>query len=141
MSGIIATYLIHDDSHNLEKAEQIALGLTIGSWTHLPHLLQEQLKQHKGNVIHVEELAEHEHTNSYLRKKVKRGIIKIEYPLLNFSPDLPAILTTTFGKLSLDGEVKLIDLTFSDELKKHFPGPKFGIDGIRNLLQVHDRPL
>ncbi|WP_157417620.1 2,3-diketo-5-methylthiopentyl-1-phosphate enolase [Bacillus cereus] len=142
MSGIIATYLIHDDSHNLEKkAEQIALGLTIGSWTHLPQLLQEQLKQHKGNVIHIEELAEHEHTNSYLRKKVKRGIIKIEYPLLNFSPDLPAILTTTFGKLSLDGEVKLIDLTFSDELKKHFPGPKFGIDGIRNLLQVHDRPL
>ncbi|MGE6549342.1 2,3-diketo-5-methylthiopentyl-1-phosphate enolase [Bacillus mycoides] len=142
MSGIIATYLIHDDSHNLEKrAEQIALGLTIGSWTHLPHLLQEQLKQHKGNVIHVEELAEQEHTNLYLRKKVKRGIIKIEYPLLNFSPDLPAILTTTFGKLSLDGEVKLIDLTFSDDLKQYFPGPKFGIDGIRNLLQVHDRPL
>lgn len=70
MSGIIATYLIHDDSHNLEKkAEQIALGLTIGSWTHLPNLLQEQLKQHKGNVIHIEELAEQEHTNSYLRKK------------------------------------------------------------------------
>ncbi|OJE41369.1 2,3-diketo-5-methylthiopentyl-1-phosphate enolase [Bacillus proteolyticus] len=142
MSGIIATYLIHDDSHNLEKkAEQIALGLTIGSWTHLPHLLQEQLKQHKGNVIHVEELDEQEHTNLYLGKKVKRGIIKIEYPLLNFSPDLPAILTTTFGKLSLDGEVKLIDLTFSNELKKHFPGPKFGIDGIRNILQVHERPL
>ena len=52
--------------------------------------------------------------------KSKRGIIKIEYPLLNFSPDLPAILTTTFGKLSLDGEVKLIDLTFSDELKNIF---------------------
>lgn len=51
---------------------------------------------------------------------MKRGIIKIEYPLLNFSPDLPAILTTTFGKLSLDGEVKLIDLTFSDELKNSF---------------------
>ncbi len=67
-------------------------------------------------------------------KKVERGIIKIEYPLLNFSPDLPAILTTTFGKLSLDGEVKLIDLTFSEELKEHFPGPKFGIDGIRNLF-------
>ncbi|KMN44016.1 MULTISPECIES: 2,3-diketo-5-methylthiopentyl-1-phosphate enolase [Bacillus] len=142
MSGIIATYLIHDDSHNLErKAEQIAIGLTIGSWTHLPHLLQEQLKQHKGNVIHIEELDEQEHINSYLAKKVTRGIIKIHYPSLNFSPDLPAILTTTFGKLSLDGEIKLIDLTFSDELKKQFPGPKFGIDGIRNLLQVQDRPL
>ncbi len=90
----------------------------------MPHLLQEQLKQHKGNVIHVEELAEHEHTNSYLRKKVKRGIIKIEYPLLNFSPDLPAILTTTFGKLSLDGEVKLIDLTFFRRVKKTFSWSK-----------------
>ncbi|QWG60183.1 2,3-diketo-5-methylthiopentyl-1-phosphate enolase [Bacillus mycoides] len=142
MSGIIATYLIHDDSHNLEKkAEQIAIGLTIGSWTHLPHLLQEQLKQHKGNVIHIEALDEQEHINSYLGKKVSRGLIKIHYPSLNFSPDLPAILTTTFGKLSLDGEIKLIDLTFSDELKKQFPGPKFGIEGIRNLLQVQDRPL
>ncbi|KFN04333.1 2,3-diketo-5-methylthiopentyl-1-phosphate enolase [Bacillus clarus] len=142
MSGIIATYLIHDDSHNLtKKAEQIALGLTIGSWTHLPHLLQEQLKQHKGNVIHVEKLEEQEHVNTYLEKKVTRGLIKIHYPSLNFSPDLPAILTTTFGKLSLDGEIKLIDLSFSDELKKQFPGPKFGVTGIRNLLQVHDRPL
>ena len=143
MSGIIATYLIHDDSHNLEKkAEQIAIGLTIGSWTHLPHLLQEQLKQHKGNVIHIETLDEQEHINSYLGKKVSRGkIIKIHYPSLNFSPDLPAILTTTFGKLSLDGEIKLIDLTFSDELKKSILGPKFGIEGIRNLLQVQDRPL
>ncbi|EEM09957.1 2,3-diketo-5-methylthiopentyl-1-phosphate enolase [Bacillus pseudomycoides] len=142
MSGITATYLIHDDSHNLnQKAEQIALGLTIGSWTHLPHLLQEQLKQHKGNVIHVEQLEEQEHVNTYLGKKATRGLIKIHYPSLNFSPDLPAILTTTFGKLSLDGEVKLIDLTFSDDLKEHFPGPKFGIEGIRNLLQIHDRPL
>ena len=142
MSGIIATYLIHDDSHNLtQKAEQIALGLTIGSWAHLPHLLQEQLKQHKGNVIHVKELAEQDHVNHYLGKKVTRGIIKIHYPSLNFSPDLPAILTTTFGKLSLDGEIKLIDLTFSDDLKTQFPGPKFGIEGIRNLLHIHDRPL
>ncbi|MDM5156226.1 2,3-diketo-5-methylthiopentyl-1-phosphate enolase [Bacillus sp. DX1.1] len=142
MSGITATYLIHDDSHNLmQKAEQIALGLTIGSWTHLPHLLQEQLKQHKGTVIGVEELEEQEHVNTYLGKRITRGLIKIHYPALNFSPDLPAILTTVFGKLSLDGEVKLIDLTFSDDLKATFPGPKFGIEGIRNLLQVHDRPL
>ncbi|KEK25969.1 2,3-diketo-5-methylthiopentyl-1-phosphate enolase [Bacillus gaemokensis] len=142
MSGIIATYLIHDDSHDLsQRAEQIALGLTIGSWTHLPHLLQEQLKQHKGNVIHVKQLEEQEHVNTYLRKKVTRGIIKIHYPSLNFSSDLPAILTTTFGKLSLDGEIKLIDLTFSDDLKEKFPGPKFGIEGIRNLLHIPDRPL
>lgn len=142
MSGITATYLIHDDSHNLiKKAEDIAIGLTIGSWTHLPHVLKEQLKKYKGTVVHIESLQESEKTNAYLEKKVTRGIIKIHYPAVNFSHDLPAILTTTFGKLSLDGEIKLLDLTFSDDIKERFPGPKFGIDSIRNTLQVHDRPL
>ncbi|MEH7463681.1 2,3-diketo-5-methylthiopentyl-1-phosphate enolase [Bacillus thuringiensis] len=142
MSGITATYFIHDDSHHLsQKAEQIALGLTVGSWTHLPHLLQEQLKRHKGSVVSVEQLEEDETTNIYLDKKVTRGLIKIHYPSANFTNDLPAIFTTVFGKLSLDGEIKLIDLAFSDDIKKAFPGPKFGIDEIRNNLNVHNRPL
>ncbi|HDX9589158.1 TPA: 2,3-diketo-5-methylthiopentyl-1-phosphate enolase [Bacillus pseudomycoides] len=142
MSGITATYFIHDDSHNLnKKAEQIALGLTVGSWTHLPHLLQEQLKRHKGSVVSVEKLEDDEKTNVYLDKKVTRGFIKIYYPSANFTNDLPAVFTTVFGKLSLDGEIKLIDLAFSDDIKKCFPGPKFGIDEIRNNLNVHNRPL
>lgn len=142
MSGITATYFIHDESHNLsQKAEKIALGLTVGSWTHLPHLLQEQLRRHKGSVISVEKLEDDEKANIYLDKKVTRGLIKIHYPSANFTSDLPAIFTTVFGKLSLDGEIKLIDLTFSDEIKKSFPGPKFGIDEIRNNLNVHNRPL
>ncbi|PEA52719.1 2,3-diketo-5-methylthiopentyl-1-phosphate enolase [Bacillus pseudomycoides] len=142
MSGITATYFIHDDSHHLsQKAEQIALGLTVGSWTHLPHLLQEQLKRHKGSVVSVEQLEEDETTNIYLNKKVTRGLIKIHYPSANFTNDLPAIFTTVFGKLSLDREIKLIDLAFSDDIKKAFPGPKFGIDEIRNNLNVHNRPL
>ncbi|MFP3473178.1 hypothetical protein R0J90_24260, partial [Micrococcus sp. SIMBA_144] len=53
----------------------------------------------------------------------------------------PAVLTTVFGKLSLDGEVKLVDLEFSDDLKKTYPGPRFGIDGIRELTGVKERPL
>ena len=38
----------------------------------------------------------------------------------NFSPDLPAILTTIFGKLSLDGEIKLIDLNSHTSLSYSF---------------------
>lgn len=142
MSEIIATYLIHDSSHNLvKKAEGIALGLTVGSWTDLPLIEQEQLKKHKGRVVSIEELPEDERSNYFLGKKVTKGLIQVAYPDLNFSPDLPAILTTVFGKLSLDGEIKLIDLEFSAELKSKFPGPAFGIDGVRKLLGVYDRPL
>lgn len=142
MSEVIATYLVHDTGNNLEKkAEGIALGLTVGSWTNLPKLEQEQLKKHKGRVISVEQLDTDNRVTRYLGKQVQKGIIKIAYPSANFSADLPAILTTAFGKLSLDGEVKLLDLEFSSELKDTFPGPKFGINGIREKLGVFDRPL
>lgn len=142
MSEVIATYLVHDAKGDLhKKAEGIALGLTVGSWTELPLLEQEQLKAHKGRVLEVSQLESCEKTNRYLGKPVTRGEIKIAYPSLNYSHDLPAILTTVFGKLSLDGEVKLLDLEFSDEMKKTFPGPKFGVAGIRELVGVNDRPL
>lgn len=142
MSEVIATYLVHDVKGDLyKKAEGIALGLTIGSWTDLPLLEQEQLKAHKGRVLEVSQLESCEKTNLFLGKSVTKGIIKIAYPSLNYSHDLPAILTTVFGKLSLDGEVKLVDLEFSDEVKMAFPGPKFGVSGIRELVGVTDRPL
>jgi 2,3-diketo-5-methylthiopentyl-1-phosphate enolase len=142
MSHVTATYFIHDAKGNLsKKAEGIALGLTIGSWTELPQLDKEQLKKHKGEVVSILELEESTRANDYLDKKLKRGLIKISYPIENYSLDLPAILTTVFGKLSLDGEVKLVDLEFSQDVKGAFPGPSFGIEGIRSKLGVHNRPL
>lgn len=132
MNELIATYLIKDLKGNpLKKAEEIALGLTIGSWTDLPELEQNQLRKHKGKVVSIEEIASNE----------GEAFIKIAYPQYNFSADLPAILTTVFGKLSLDGKVKLIDLEFPEILKNSFLGPKYGISGIREKLNVYNRPL
>ncbi|NNU82339.1 2,3-diketo-5-methylthiopentyl-1-phosphate enolase [Geobacillus sp. BMUD] len=141
MSAVMATYLLHDEKDIRKKAEGIALGLTVGTWTDLPALEQEQLRQHKGEVIAVEELGESERVNAYFGKRLKRAIVKIAYPTVNFSADLPALLVTTFGKLSLDGEVRLLDLEFPGEWKRQFPGPRFGIDGIRDRVGVHNRPL
>ncbi|KEZ52674.1 MULTISPECIES: 2,3-diketo-5-methylthiopentyl-1-phosphate enolase [Metabacillus] len=141
MSGVTATYLIYDQSSIQKKAEGIAIGLTVGSWTDLPELTQQQLKQHKGQVVSVEETDAEERISEFLGKKVKKGIVKIFYPGLNYSHDLPAVLTTVFGKLSLDGEVKLLDLEFTGDLLSSFQGPAFGISGIREKLGVYNRPL
>lgn len=132
MTEIIATYLVHEEKNPEKKAEEIALGLTVGSWTNLPELEQDQLRKHKGRVVSIEGLP----TDSK-----DKTLINIAYPSVNFSSDLPAILTTVFGKLSLDGKIKLLDLQFDQGLKKHFPGPRFGIEGLRNILGVYDRPL
>lgn len=139
MSGITAHYQLYGKSGSFEKkAEDIALGLTIGSWTDLALLEQEQLKKHKGNVISVTELKDIQHP---FHPEIIKGEIKIFYPAANFSTDIPAILTTVFGKLSLDGEVKLLDLEFDTNLLSHFPGPRFGIKGVREKLGVYERPL
>ena len=139
MSILTATYQVYGKPGSFEKkAEGIALGLTIGSWTDLPLLEQEQLKHHKGNVISIKEFGEDIHP---LKADLIRAEISIAYPSANFSPDLPAILTTVFGKLSLDGEVKLLDLDFSHDLLSHFPGPRYGIEEIRHTLGVSGRPL
>ncbi|PFG06949.1 2,3-diketo-5-methylthiopentyl-1-phosphate enolase [Bacillus sp. es.034] len=131
MSEVIATYQLKGESGSFEKkAEGIALGLTVGSWTELPLLEQEQLRKYKGRVVSVEE-----------KEEGSWGEVKIGYPSHNYSNDIPAILTTVFGKLSLDGEVKLLDLEFSEDLKRSFPGPRFGIEGIRELTGVHGQPL
>lgn len=139
LSRLTATYQLYGKPGSFEKkAEGIALGLTIGSWTDLPLLEQEQLKQHKGEVVSIEEF---EYAVHPLNPELIRAEVKIAYPSANFSADLPAILTTVFGKLSLDGEVKLLDLDFDDALLSHFPGPQFGIEGIRTKIGVFDRPL
>lgn len=131
MSELIATYLLHAEKNPEKKAEEIALGLTVGSWTSLPELEKSQLQKHKGRVVSIEQSSG---TNA-------QSIIKIAYPALNFSSDLPAILTTVFGKLSLDGKVKLIDLQFDQVLKGFFPGPRYGIEGLREKTGVYGRPL
>ena len=126
--SITATYEIKRTDAVATVANKIALELTVGTWTDLPHLEQEQLQAYRGEVVSTT------HTDTTSR-------FTIRYPLHNVSPDFSSILTTTFGKLSLDDSVRLIDLTLPETLASDFKGAKFGVDGIRELLGVQDRPL
>ncbi|WP_077736950.1 2,3-diketo-5-methylthiopentyl-1-phosphate enolase [Bacillus sonorensis] len=134
MSELLATCVLTDPGGDPKiRAEQIALGLTVGSWTDLPQLKQEQLKKHKGRVVRVEETEG--------ARGEKQAVVTIAYPEANFTRDIPAVLTTVFGKLSLDGKIKLTDLSFSNDFKQSLPGPKFGIYGIRKKIGEFERPL
>ncbi|MGD8190847.1 2,3-diketo-5-methylthiopentyl-1-phosphate enolase [Brevibacillus ginsengisoli] len=130
---ILVTYLTQ--AKDLEKkAQAIAVGMTVGSWTDLPAAKQEALRPYLGEVHSV-------HPIEQLDNGDIRGTITISYPTRNFTKDIPSLLTGVFGKLSMDGKIKLLDIQFPDSFTEGFPGPKFGIEGIRNLVDVHDRPL
>lgn len=51
------------------------------------------------------------------------------------------LLNMLFGNCSLQPEVQLADVRLPAGYEKHFPGPRFGIDGIRTLAGAHGRPL
>jgi ribulose-bisphosphate carboxylase large chain len=51
------------------------------------------------------------------------------------------LMNMLFGNCSLQPEVKLIDVAFPASYEKVFPGPRFGIAGIRTITGVEGRPL
>lgn len=133
----IATYRSYDDKADFnKKALSIAVGLTVGSWTELPEAQKAEMEKHLGKVVSV-----NVHEPAGAAPGERYADIQIAYPDINFSRDLPALLVTVFGKLSMDGRIKLMDLDVSDTFVSAFPGPKFGLNGVRDLLVVHDRPL
>lgn len=137
MSRCTATYRLYDDKADFrKKAESIAVGMTVGSWTELPQAKRESMQKHLGEVLQVDV-----HEPEGAAPGERYADVTIAYPDINFSRDIPALLVTVFGKISMDGKIKLNRLGFSDHFVQGFPGPKFGIAGIRNILGVHDRPL
>ncbi len=81
MTSVTASYIVHGSTDNLEKkAEGIALGLTVGSWTDLPRLEQKQLQRHKGRVVSVEALEE--------KKGLSKFIIRQPISALTSLPSL-----------------------------------------------------
>ena len=137
-SYCLATYRCYDEKADFyKKAQSIAEGLTVGSWTDLPEAKKANMKKHLGLVINVKMYESDDPLSGYGRC----ADIQIAYPDANFSRDIPALLVTVFGKLSMDGRIKLIDLHFSAAFLSAFPGPKFGINGVRDLIGVPYRPL
>lgn len=131
---IVAKYLVSDDIDFYKRAEKIAVGLTVGTWTALSLQEKEKLSRHLGKVVNVQILPEDE-------KGRRRALLSIGFPIHNVTADFPSLLTTIFGKGSMDGKIRLIDVELPLEIKKQFPGPRYGLEGLRDLLGVYDRPL
>lgn len=65
----------------------------------------------------------------------------LELPLVNARLGVPQFLNVLFGNSSLHERVSLDSFELPPALAKEYPGPRFGIAGIRDRLGVHGRPL
>lgn len=72
--------------------------------------------------------------------RARRAIVDIDFPLHNFGPSIPNLLSAVAGNLweiREVGALKLLDLDLPTPFANAYPGPGFGVRGTRALV---DRP-
>lgn len=111
-----------------------------GTWVPVPANTPELRATYGAKVIGVYEIPnwEFEVPNEV---KERSYIYQIAFPIINQTDQIALMLTATIGNISMGGKLKLLDLRFPKPWIKKFKGPKFGIEGVRKLLKVPDRPL
>ena len=77
--------------------------------------------------------------------KIHACRVTIAHPHGNFGPKLPNLITAVCGEGTYFTPgiplVKLLDISFPENYLAKFEGPKFGIEGIREMLGAYDRPI
>jgi len=68
--------------------------------------------------------------------------VEIDYPAALFDGSVTQFLNVVWGNVSLMDGVLLEDLRLPEWALDHFPGPRFGVAGLRRLAgEARDRPL
>lgn len=127
-TDLICTFYVEPDGISLkEAAGGVAAESSIGTWTELTTAEP-----------YVARLAAHVFS-------VEGNVAKIAYPIGLFERgNMPNILSSVAGNvfgLKALKNLRLNDVELPAELVKSFKGPRFGIEGIRKLLKVPERPL
>ena len=127
-TDLVCTFYVEPEGISLkEAAGGVAAESSVGTWTELTT-----------QRAYVEKLVAHVFS-------IKGNIIKIAYPIELFElGNMPNVLSSIAGNvfgLKALKNLRLNDVDFPDKIIDSFSGPKYGIQGIRKLLKVQDRPL
>ncbi len=137
---VIATFQIRAETRNMEKlALAVASEQATGTWIKVSGDSLDKLKKFGTKVVAIYEVPD------WGADKVEDlpslYIVQIAFPMDNFGDSIPMMLTSVFGNISAAGMLKWIDVAFPKKYIDKFQGPKFGVQGLRDLLGVQDRPL
>jgi 2,3-diketo-5-methylthiopentyl-1-phosphate enolase len=139
---LLATYhvTVPADTDIYRMAESKAVGQTVGTWVEVPGITEEMNRKYRGRVVSV--LASPPVDLFTQRPDTMSYFLEIALPTVNFGADFSQLLTTVLGNdASTSISAKLVDLYVPTELATAIGGPRFGIEGVRNLVEVPDRPL
>ena len=99
------------------------------------------LANHMAKVISVYDVPPTE-LSTDLQGERRAYLLQIAFPTVNLGTSWPMILTTLLGNdVSTSLQLKLIDIQVSGALAAEMRGPRFGIEGLRQITKVQKRPL
>ncbi len=132
-NDLIAMYYVElsPECTDLEQAcEEIAKESSIGTWTEIATLSADIAERLKPSAFYIDP---------------KNSIVKIAYTEELFEAEnLPQILSAVAGNIfgmKVLKYLRLLDISFPKNIVEKYKGPKHGINGIRKLTKVNDRPL
>ncbi|WP_101296147.1 ribulose-bisphosphate carboxylase large subunit family protein [Halegenticoccus soli] len=147
-----AMYWIETPSGVADAAEAMADEQSSGTFVDVPGETNELRERHGATVERIEERGSTEQpslpgsispSNAQSPTYTQAEVV-ISYPLANIGASLPNLLTTVGGNLfelqELSG-IRLVDVDVPDSLAREYPGPQFGIDRTREILDVWERPI
>ncbi len=152
---IIATYYLETPMELYEAANALAAEQSSGTWQRVGYEDDDLREKHGAKVVGIypiplEVFKAHLPTSLRMQEfsgegdGYHAGVLQIAFPTVNFGPKLPNLLTAVAGNLyemAAFTAVKLLDLHLPARFAKAFPGPRFGIEGTRQAVGVHGRPL
>src|ERR1700730_5630894 len=83
-----------------KKAKAIALGQTTDTWTPNELSGKKKLAKHTGVVLGIDE-------KTHVAGELYEYHLTVGYPSANTEDDIPSLLTMIFGKISMDGKIRL----------------------------------
>jgi len=116
-----------------KKAKAIALGQTTDTWTPTENSGLKKLAKHSGVVLGIDE-------RTHVEGEPYEYYLTVGFPAANTEGDIPSLLTMIFGKISLDGRIRIQSMHLPDDYLQG-KGPRFGIPGIRKLVGEPEKPL
>jgi 2,3-diketo-5-methylthiopentyl-1-phosphate enolase len=132
---VLATYLAFgvSDQDVLQRAGNFASGQTVGTWLPLPGITRAMVDNYQARVVGCYPMPGADSSTTLLR---------IAFPLRNFGGSLAMLMVGLAGNdVSTAIRIRLTDLELVGDAICTFPGPKQGIEGLRCLTGVKDRPL
>lgn len=128
---LVCEYYLEPNAVSIEEASNhIAKESSIGTWTTISTMNRSIARTLKPSIYYIDK---------------RRKIIRISYPQQLFEAgSMPQIYSAIAGNIfgmKAVKNLKLLDIIFPKDIVSAFKGPRFGIDGIRNIARVKSRPL